>query len=625
MPLDSMFIGVSGLEAYQNQIDVVSNNIANVGTTGYKGQDVNFQDLFYQTQAFATGPSQTTGGVNGQQLGLGVKIGSIDTNFTQGGLQTTGVNTNLAMNGDGFFILRQPNGNSQPVYTRNGDFSLNPNGLLYDPSSGMAVQGYMAGANGNINQSGTPGDITVPLGLSSQAVGTGLNTTKYGPTGDKIYDVQMGNNLDQTQWIKEAQGVQAGTPGTGQAFSTQTTIYDSLGVGHLATLTYTPDATGAVINAAATGTITSNNAMASGATPITAAGVAGAPTKATTITVTVSGGTATISDSSGTAPLTGQAAGAAVTYDGVTFTLGAFSATDSGTATISTVGTSSNGLPAKVANVNGQLETPAARWKVSVSFADGTQFQAISNPGAVAGGPPPTVQAPTFANASSGVIGYAYFDQNGQFINTSSLIGAQGSALGVGNLAGADVHTAGQAIAGIDGNQLNVTSWGTGNTNASVAPTAGAAPATGPIGLGFAGMTSLAATANASVLNQNGYGAGTLDNITIGADGTITGAFTNGQQQVLGRVAVATFQNENGLQRIGGSDFQQTANSGLAQVGTAGTGRFGSIVSASLEQSNVSIADEFAKMIAAQNAYQANSKSITVASEDLQTVTGLIR
>lgn len=609
MAADSMFIGVSGLEAYQNQIDVVSNNIANVGTTGYKAQDVNFQDLIYQAQTYATGPSQTSGGVNGQQIGLGVKIGSIDTNFTQGGLQTTGVNTNLAMNGDGFFILRQPNGNSSPVYTRNGAFSLNANGLLYDPSSGMAVQGYVAGKNGAVNQSGTPGDITIPLGIASQAVGTGLNSAqKYGPTGDQVFDVAMGNNLDQTQWIKEAQGVEAGTPGTGQARTTTTTIYDSLGVGHLATITYTPDATGAVVNPAATGTVTSNNAMASGATPIAAGGVTGAPTIATTLTVSVAGGTATVTDTAGNSA-TGTA-GNNVVIDGVTIKLGAFTNTDSGTATISTVGTSNSGLPKSVANASGVAQTPAARWKVSVSFADGTQFASIN----------PATGAPNPTSSSGGVLGYAYFDQNGQYINTSNLIGS-GAVIGPAN-----VHTAGQATSLASGDQLNITAWGTGSTNNSTAPTAGGpAPATGPIGLDFSGMTSLAATATAGVLNQNGYSAGTLSNITIGADGTITGAFTNGQQQVLGRVAVATFQNEDGLQRIGGSDFAQTANSGLAQVGTAGAGRFGSIVSGSLEQSNVSIADQFAKMIAAQNAYQANSKSITVASEDLQTVTGLIR
>src|ERR1700681_4130399 len=125
MAFDSLFIGVTGLQAYQNQIDTISNNIANVGTTGFKGQSVNFQDLIYQAQSFATAPTQTTGGINGQDAGLGVKIALIDTTFAEGGLRTTGVNTNPAMNGDGFFVLRKPNANGAPLYTRNGNFSLN--------------------------------------------------------------------------------------------------------------------------------------------------------------------------------------------------------------------------------------------------------------------------------------------------------------------------------------------------------------------------------------------------------------------------------------------------------------------------------------------------------------------
>src|SRR5476649_2646669 len=125
MAFDSLFIGVTGLNAYQNQIDVISNNIANVGTTGFKGQNVNFQDLLYQTQQFSSAPSTTRGGTNSQDVGLGVKVGSIDTDLTQGGLQTTGINTNLAINGDGFFVLRDTNGSGTPQYTRNGDFSIN--------------------------------------------------------------------------------------------------------------------------------------------------------------------------------------------------------------------------------------------------------------------------------------------------------------------------------------------------------------------------------------------------------------------------------------------------------------------------------------------------------------------
>ena len=617
MAFDSLFIGVTGLESYQNQIDVISNNIANVGTTGFKGQDVNFQDLIYQAQSFATAPTQTTGGVNGSDVGLGVKIGSIDSNFAQGGLRTTGVNTNLAMNGDGFFILRKPNGNGSPIYTRNGDFSLNSNGLLYDGSSGLAVQGYVADKNGNVTQTGTPGDITIPLGLQSQAVGTGLNAKqKFGSTGDQVFDVSLGGNVDQTQWIREAQGVQNGTPGTGQPYTISTTIYDSLGNAHLAQITYVPDATGAIGGNAQ---IAGNAAVNGGAANLLNAVAGSTGGKTISVTVNAGGTTSTISDGSATQT---AAPGATVTFDGATFTLGNFVAADAGkSGTINNAG-GTNGLPAQVADSSGVLHAAAARWKVNVSFADSTTFDAIQTPGSINGGGVTTAAVTSATPVSSGTLGFAYFDQNGQYINTSSI---EGVAAGQ-SITGLNVHTANGQPSLANGNQLNVRSWGTGTANNSVAPTAGgAAPQTGPIGLDYHLSTSLAGTSTATVLAQNGYAAGILSNITVGQDGTVSGAFTNGQTATIGRVAVATFQNERGLQRLGASGFGATANSGLALVGTASAGRYGSIVSGSLEQSNVSIADEFTKMIAAQNAYQANSKSITTASEDMQTVIGLIR
>jgi len=617
MAFDSLFIGVTGLESYQNQIDVISNNIANVGTTGFKGQDVNFQDLIYQAQSFATAPTQSTGGVNGQDAGLGVKIGSIDTNYAQGGLRTTGVNTNLAMNGDGFFILRKPNANGAPVYTRNGDFSLNSNGLLYDGSNGLAVQGYLADKNGNISQTGSPGDITIPLGLQSQAVGTGLNAKlKFGASGDQVFDVSLGGNVDQTQWIKEAQGVQNGTAGTGQPYSMSTTIYDSLGNAHLAQITYTPDATGATGGNA---NIASNSPVNGGAGNLINAISGSTGGKTISVTVNAGGTTATISDGSTT--VTGNP-NQTLTFDGATFTLGNFQPADAGKAgTINNAG-GTNGLPAQVADANGVLHTPAARWRMTMSFADGTTFDAIQTPGSINGGGVVTPAVNSATPVSSGTVGFAYFDQNGQFVNTSSI---EGVAAGQ-SITGANVHTVNSGPSLANGNQLNIRSWGTGSANNSVAPTAGGpAPQTGPIGLDMHNSTSLASTSTANVLAQNGYAAGILSNLTVGTDGTISGAFSNGQTTTLGRVAVATFQNEQGLQRIGGSDFAATANSGLAQVGTAGVGRFGAMQSGALEQSNVSIADEFTKMISAQSAYQANSKSITTASEDMQTVMQLIR
>ncbi|GAC1404081.1 MAG: flagellar hook protein FlgE [Candidatus Velthaea sp.] len=499
MAFDSLFVGVTGLEAYQQQIDVISNNIANVGTTGFKGQRVNFQDLLYQTQAFASAPTQTRGGVNGQDAGLGVKVGTIDSIFTQGGLQTTGINTDLAINGDGFFVLNDTTGQGTPKFTRNGAFSINQNGTLYDPSSGLAVQGYTASKNGTVTGTGTPGSIQIPLGLKSQAVATGAGA-KTGQVGDKVFDVAFGGNLDQTQYI---QAVSNG--GVSNALTTiSTTIYDSLGGAHLVNITFQP-------------------AVSSG------------------------GGGATV-------------------------------------------------LPAAVTNAQGAAVSAATEWSYTINSTDGTTF---NNAGV--------------ASATSAAQ-FVYFDQNGQFINTA----ATGT--------GAATHRAGGKPVAADGNQISVAQWGTpANANNAVNTPAGAPPPAGPIGLDFSNTSSLAGSAQPTVVSQNGFAQGILSNITIGQDGTVNGAFTNGQNGVLGRVAIATFQNEQGLTRMGSSAFQASANSGLAQYGAGAQGRFGSIISGSLEQSNVSIADEFTKMIIAQRSFEANSRSITTADQDLQTVIALKR
>jgi flagellar hook protein FlgE len=236
MAFDSLFIGVSGLTAYQSQIDVISNNIANVGTVGYKGQDVTFQDLLYQNTGFASAPTQTLGGINAQQVGDGVKIGAIDTDFTQGGLQTTGINTNLAINGNGFFTLNNIDGSGSASYTRDGDFSLNENGYLYDPTSGKAVLGYPVQSNGTISQVAPPQPIQIPFGLKSIAVGTGFGA-KSGPSTDKVFDVSLGGNLNQTDYIT---AVSSGGLSTTLTTIT-TTIYDSLGGSHEVQIQYQPD------------------------------------------------------------------------------------------------------------------------------------------------------------------------------------------------------------------------------------------------------------------------------------------------------------------------------------------------------------------------------------------------
>ncbi|MDE2482103.1 MAG: flagellar hook-basal body complex protein [bacterium] len=612
MAFDSLFTGITGLNAYQSWIDMLSNNIANTATVGFKGQRMTFADLFYQQTGYPSGPSQTRGGINPIDQGLGVKVNTVDTQFAQGGLETTGINTDLAVNGDGFFVLRNVDGSSSPVYTRDGAFSLNSNGLLYDPASGLAVQGYTANQNGIITATGNPGDITIPIGLQEQATATGAGV-KVGPNStDKVFDMSLGGNLDQTQWSQQFLNAVGASANGGQTYTISTTLYDSLGNAHQATLTYSPDASGST---AATDTSTANGNISG------AVSMAPSTSQNDTITIASNGAGAgyKITDTLGST--INATAGQTVTVGGATFTLSS-PETAAGTTDTVTVTGATNGLPTTVQDASGNTHVPSTRWKVNVSFADGTQFATISTPGSVGAGG--AITAPTYGTGSSGTIGYVYFDQNGQFINSSSIESvAAGQSLGAN--AAAYLHTAGGGTPAIaQGNQINVTTWGPGAGNNASAPTAGgAAPTPGAIGIDFSNNASLAGTSSANVISQNGYAAGTLSNISVGLDGTVTGSFTNGQQKTLAQVALATFQNEEGLQRLGGNQFGETAASGLAQVGTAATGRYGEIVSGSLEQSNVNLADQFTKLIVAQRAFEANSRGITTADQNLITVENL--
>jgi flagellar hook protein FlgE len=510
MAFDSLFIGVTGLTAYQQQIDVISNNIANTGTTGYKGQNVTFQDLLYQNNTFASAPTQTNGGVNGQSVGNGVRIGTIDTNFPQGGLQTTGVNTDLAINGNGFFVLNNTQGSGTPSYTRDGAFSLNENGLLYDPSSGLAVMGFPIGANGNASQIAPPAPIQVPFGLKSTAVATGAAAAQHtGPQGDQVFDMTFGGNLNQADYVTAVSSAGA----TVQMTTISTTVYDSLGDTHLVNITFIPAASN---NTATFGTITA-------------------------------------------AQLQGEV------------------------------------LPATVTNATGTAVTAATEWSYIVSPTDGSDLG---------------------AGAGKGILGgFMFFDQNGQFINTTSAAAATPTA------GGASLHVASKPPAIANGNQVAVNVWNAPNANN--AATTGSGLPGNAIGLDFSDMTALAATPTVNTVSQNGFAPGLLSNITIAADGTVNGDFTNGQISAIGKVALATFSNEDGLTRVGANQFTASANSGTPQYGFAGTGSLGSVVAGALEQSNVSIADEFTKMILAQRSFEANSRSITTADQDLQTVIAL--
>ncbi|MBW0256185.1 flagellar hook protein FlgE [Cellulomonas sp. PS-H5] len=396
--LRSLFSGISGLRSHQTMLDVTGNNIANVNTTGFKASQIQFQDTLSQMLNAASGAQEGVGGQNPAQVGLGVQVAGITTNFTQGAAQLTGRSTDMMISGDGFFVVRQ---GTQQYYTRAGSFDFDSTGQMVLPGDGAMVQGWAADANGVIDTSRPVGDIKVGVGTVMPAKAT----TRTPFSGNLQADAE-----------------------TGKTKTVSVKAYDALGNAREVELEFVKGATG--------------------------------------WTMTATDGTATY-------PTTGSVA---------------------------------------------------------------LTFDAAGNP--------------TFADTTF-------------------------------------------ALGGVTVDLTGIT--------------------------GMAGVDTIAAD------KQDGYAAGILESFTLGSDGTINGAFSNGLKQDLGRIAMASFTNPSGLSKAGGSLFTTTVNSGDPQIGSAGTGGRGTMSSGSLEMSNVDLSTEFTQLIIAQRGFQANSRVITTSDEVLQELVNLKR
>jgi flagellar hook protein FlgE len=138
--LTALSSAVSGLDAYQEQMDIIGNNIANLNTTGFKSATGNLVDSFSDTLQAATATTGNENATNAIQIGTGVMTGSVTNDWSEGAINSTGVASNLAINGNGFFVVQDPNTGSQYV-TQDGTFTMNLNGNLVD-SAGMELVGY---------------------------------------------------------------------------------------------------------------------------------------------------------------------------------------------------------------------------------------------------------------------------------------------------------------------------------------------------------------------------------------------------------------------------------------------------------------------------------------------------
>src|SRR5579883_1373074 len=198
--MSSFSIPLTGLESSSTALNTIANNLSNMNTTAFKSQDVSFSDLFYQQIG-------SSGSGNPLELGSGTQVAATSTDFSEGSINSTGNSNDVALDGNGFFIL--DNGGST-LYTRDGSFSLSANGSL-TTQSGLQVMGYPA-TNGIVNTNGALTPIQIPVGQAQQPVSTA--------------NFSMTANLDASAAV-------------GTSVPAQITLYDSLGVSHAATVTFT--------------------------------------------------------------------------------------------------------------------------------------------------------------------------------------------------------------------------------------------------------------------------------------------------------------------------------------------------------------------------------------------------
>jgi flagellar hook protein FlgE len=205
MPVISLAAADSGISTMQTEIDTIGNNVANADSDGYQEADVQFSDILTQQLSPGSGSSPTLASTDPSAIGAGAQVAAMQTNFNQGAIVQTGVPTDAAIQGDGFFVVDQ-GGNT--YYTRAGNFQLDVNGTL-SSSDGGIVQGW----SGTTPTTGPTGAITIPSSMTLAPQETG--------------NITMGGNI----------------PSGGAAFTTTATVYDAQGNDVPLTITYTPTAT----------------------------------------------------------------------------------------------------------------------------------------------------------------------------------------------------------------------------------------------------------------------------------------------------------------------------------------------------------------------------------------------
>ncbi|MBU8934915.1 MAG: flagellar hook-basal body complex protein [candidate division Zixibacteria bacterium] len=650
----SLFAGVSGLKNHQVKMNVIGNNIANINTIGFKGSRVTFQEALVQTSRGAGRPSNLNGGTNPIQLGLGMEVGAIDTLFTQGGLETTGQITDLAIQGSGFFVLGDANDNK--YYTRAGAFGFDANATFVDPATGLFVQGKMADASGEIPSLATTGRIVLPFGQQDPAKETEL--------------IMFSSNLDNSATTSIAS--LDNTDGSSVTLVTGTAT-DGVGGIHSVVITGA-QATQDTFTSASAGALVANQTLGSygvtnfdnfeisvdGGDPEIISGLITDTTISELVTrinqvngisATLTGGNIVINrdyagdhgsysfetsaslvdddvldiimlgdpalhDPTATVASSGGLATTMIAIDTFTPSKG------SGEASIDVV----TNLGLEFDQTDGMVTGLTGLGGGGVAISSGTGTITATAPGESL----LINTAPTIHTTSISV-----FDSQGgkhtlsmEFFKSTVTNRWEWTASVLGD---ATVQTGGTGFVQFNSDgSLNSFDYNAGADGLTINPNNGAESINlnfnaGTV-YGFDGLTGFSTGQHtAAMTQQDGYGVGMLDKISIDQAGTISGIFSNGVTRVLAQIIMADFFNQAGLRKAGKSMYQESANSGAAVEGIAGETIAADISSGALESSSVDIAEEFTGMITAQRGFQANARIITTSDTLLDELVNIKR
>ena len=548
----SLYTGISGLNANMSNLSVIGNNISNVNTVGFKGSRVTFGDVLSQT---------LSGGSGTNQVGLGVQMGSIQKVFNQGAFETTGNTLDLAISGNGFYMVTDPTLNST-YYTRAGQFSTDKDGFITNPE-GLRLQGYLANAAGTLQNTVqdlqlttktiTPSATTSAIlnaNLDSNAPVTGFVFTSG--TNDQItFDVA---GVPQTASLVTDGGLVSGGAATGAdvAAAIKSALQAQNGNGDTYTVDY-DDQTGIFTIANDTGNAANITIDWGASTSATLLGYSGAGMAAIAV---------------------GADDAAAVKAAG-----GAFDLNSAGD-------TSNFSTPVTVYDSLGNDHVVTLYFRKDNLGSAGNTWEWFG-----------------VVDAAESTSGTTEIQAQGSVtFNTS---GALYSESGVTYPTGGFNFTGGALQS-----QMIDFDFGTSITQGST---------------GTDGTTQYGTTAGVSMLTQDGYSSGTLQRISIGQDGVLKGIFSNGNDLTLGQVLLADFASSTGLESAGMNLYKETYDSGQPLIGGPGSAGRGLVKSSTLELSNVDIAREFVNMITAQRGFQANSKIITTTDEILAELVNLKR